>query len=116
MPGDSEFGIRVRPYMVTGGRTDVHPRLRLDSTVAATGLIDPCEIRDDHAAALRLCARPASVAEVAAGLGQPVQVAKVLVSDLLAHAALAMRSPPVLRADSPRPDFLEAVLDGLKKL
>lgn len=115
---DGEFGLRIRPYLVTGGRTAVDPRLRIDSTVMATGQVAPGEIRVDHAQALRLCQRPASVAEIAARLGLPVQITKVLVTDLLAHAALTVRSAPRInaRADAPDLHILEVVLDGLRGL
>lgn len=115
---DGEFGLRIRPYMVTGGRTAVDPRLRVDSTVLATGRIAPGEIRADHASALRLCERPASVAEIAARLGLPVQITKVLVSDLLAHAALTVRAAPRVdaRGDAADLHILEVVLDGLRRL
>lgn len=115
---DGEFGLRIRPYTVTGGRTAVDPRLRVDSTVLATGRIAPGEIRADHAQALRLCQRPASVAEIAARLGIPVQITKILVSDLLAHAALTVRAAPQLdpRGDAADLHILEGVLNGLRRL
>ncbi|MBQ0926732.1 DUF742 domain-containing protein [Saccharopolyspora endophytica] len=117
LPSDGEFALRIRPYLVTGGRTAVDPRLRVDSTVRTTGRIAPEEIRADHAEALQLCAQPASVAEIAARLGQPVPIAKVLLSDLLAASALTVRSTPAdTRADAPGLDILEVVLDGLRKL
>lgn len=116
---DGEFGLRIRPYTVTLGRTAVDPRLRVDSTVLSTGRITPEEIRADHAQALRLCERPASIAEIAARLGHPVPITKVLISDLLAHAALTVRAAPHLDARADAADdlhILEVVLNGLRQL
>lgn len=113
-----EWGLRVRPYLTTGGRTEVDPRVRVDSTVMATGRIDPSQIRADHGQALDLCRRPASVAELAAQLGQTVQITKVLVSDLIGVNAVIMRDAPhvTTRAHEPDLTILEAVLSGLRKL
>lgn len=117
LPDDGEFALRIRPYLVTGGRTGVDPRLRVDSTVRTSGRVAPEAIRADHAEALLLCEQPASVAEIAARLGQPVPIAKVLLSDLLAASALTVRTAPAdTRADAPGLDILEMVLDGLRKL
>ncbi|WP_190823399.1 DUF742 domain-containing protein [Saccharopolyspora pogona] len=122
MPGgafddDFESELLVRPFVVTRGRAATSPGLRVDSTVLATGRVLPSDIQADHARALELCQRPRSVAEVAAHMRLPVQIVKVLVSDLLTHAALTVRAAgPVDRAEAPDREFLEVVLHGLRAL
>jgi hypothetical protein len=62
---------------------------------------------------LLLCsASPRSVAELAARLHQPVQVVKVLVSDLLEAEALALANPS--SPADPDAHLLEALLHGLR--
>jgi hypothetical protein len=69
----------------------------------------------EHAQALRLCRVPIAVAEVAAHLRQPANVAKVLLADLIDVGAVITKPPP---ADSytDNPEILEALLVGLRNL
>ena len=107
----------VRPYTATNGRTHPSTALDLVSLVRATGRgrISPERLGYDHAQALRLCRRPMSVAEVAARLKQPANVAKVLLSDLIDAGAVdtQMPDPHGYQTDI---DILEAVLAGLRDL
>ncbi|MBQ0928604.1 DUF742 domain-containing protein [Saccharopolyspora endophytica] len=113
MRDEDDIELRIRPYLVTRGRTAVDPRLRVDSTVLATGQIAPTEIRAEHGHALGLCQRPASIAELAAQLDLPVPLAKVLVTDLLVHSAVCLRATP---DEAPDLHILEEVLHGLRRL
>lgn len=107
----------VRPYTATNGRTHPSTALDLMSLVKATGrgTIAPERLGYEHAQALRLCRAPTSVAEVAAYLRQPVNVAKVLLSDLIDVGAVATRFP-TSDADTTPPDMLEALIEGLRNL
>lgn len=112
-PGE---GLWERPYTVTGGRTRPSTTLDLMSLVRATGKGNVAleRLGLEYAQALRLCRVPTSVAEVAAHLGQPVMVAKVLLSDLIESGAVTARFPALF--DAPDPAQLEALLDGLRRL
>jgi hypothetical protein len=107
---DDAAGRVVRPYSVTNGRTKPSSRLDLVSMVRATGRTPP-QMQPEHALVLERCHLATSVAEVAAYLQQPLVVAKVLLSDLIAWEAVTTRAPEF---DSPNLAILEAVLDGLR--
>jgi hypothetical protein len=109
---DAEAGPLVRPYSVTYGRTRPRSALDLVTMVRATGRT-PRQMEPEHAEALRLCRAATSVAEVAAHLQQPLVVAKVLLADLIAWDALTAGAPVV---DSPDPQILKDLLDGLRNL
>jgi hypothetical protein len=82
----------IRPYVLTGGRTDT-ANLPIETIVVARGS-GPVPVTGTHPstlahrAVLELCERPHSVAEVAAHLRLPLGVAQVLVADLLAAGRL----------------------------
>jgi len=106
----------VRPYAVTSGRTQPSIPLDLLSLVRATGrgMVGPDRLGIEHSQALRLCASPTSVAEVAALLRRPVTVTKVLLSDLIELGAVIAKFAPS-ESYSNDPAILEAVIDGLRR-
>lgn len=111
---DDDAGRLVRPYTVSNGRTSPSNKLDLLSLVRATGRVPRDRLTPEYAQALGLCRDPVSVAEIAAHLGLPVVVAKVLLSDLLDCGAVTTRArPPV--ADPTDRFVLEAVLHGLRQ-
>jgi len=110
---DGDSGRLVRPYAVTNGRTSASVRLDLLSMVVATGGSHSA-LEPDHLQALGLCARPASVAEIAAGLRLPAAVTKVLVADLVDCGA-ARTAPPLSRSDTSDRVILERLLYGLQR-
>lgn len=66
---------------------------------------------------VRLCRTPQSVAEVAALLGLPLTLAKILIGDLIADGHLITRSAAALPpTDLSELDLLRTVLDGIRKL
>jgi hypothetical protein len=80
-PGEEAF---VRPFYMTGGRTQpVRDGLRLHTIVTAPPSALHAPLRFELRRIVELCQRPLSVAEVAAGLGVPVGVTRVLIADLL---------------------------------
>ncbi|MDH3301337.1 MAG: DUF742 domain-containing protein [Acidimicrobiia bacterium] len=110
---------RVRPYTLTGGRTRTEVELGLETQIRTTeqgmrraGML-ALELRD----IVEICRQPLSVAEVSAHLHVPLQVAKVLVGDLITSGDVASQAV-VETQQSGRPDIqlLERVLEGLQSL
>jgi Protein of unknown function (DUF742) len=115
---DREAGPVVRPYAVTGGRTQPRgERLDLISVVAATGQPAPgiYWLEPEHHQILALCSRPVPVADVASELEIPLGVVRVLLGDLHSYGLIK-----VFRSGSHRHvtdmKVLRTVLDGLQGL
>jgi hypothetical protein len=106
----------VRPYAVTGGRTSPAVPLELMSLVRATGTVPDTQLDPEQLQTVHMCRyEPCTVAEVAAALHRPVQVAKILISDLIGLGAVMPRAAAA--ADlAPRERLLEKLLDGLENL
>lgn len=80
------------------------------------GRVSPDEPSPEAKQVLQLCrAGPRSVAEIAATLGLPVQVTKIILSDLIDCGALSFVVPTITSGDpASDPQLLEAVLAGLR--
>lgn len=112
--------VEVRPYLLTGGRTyGGGAALAMETVVLATGVPpargrgpDPAGL--ERARILRLCDRPCSAAEVAARLHLPLQVALVLVTDLVAEGLLDATAVGASQADDVL--FLERLIAGVASL
>jgi uncharacterized protein DUF742 len=104
----------VRPYVYTRGRTRSSFELSMETLVSAALHVAPAGLTGEHHAVLGLCREPRSVAEVAARMGVPLGVARVLVGDLAAAGAVAVHRG----AGAAGPDLamMERVLSGLRKL
>ncbi len=116
---DQEAGPVVRPYALTGGRTDPAGERVLDliAVVAASGPPPPpsAALSPEHRRLLRLSQRPITVADAAAETGLPAGVIRVLLADLIQQGMMSVLPPR-----SPHPhasaDLLQEVLDGLRSL
>ncbi|MFC4867230.1 MULTISPECIES: DUF742 domain-containing protein [Streptomonospora] len=117
LPRHGAAGPLVRPYTVTGGRTrPAEAGLDMISIVVATReRVDWGPLEPEHAAILRLCGRPVSVAELSAQLDLPMTVVKVLLGDLIANGDVLARAP-MPASDPPHMSVLQAVLDGIRRL
>jgi hypothetical protein len=113
---DEAAGRLVRPYAVTGGRTQPDTEFGLVTIVVSTGR--PLgDIGPEHDQILDVCQRPVSVAEVSALVHLPVAVIKILLADLLSWQAIVTRAPvSLLETTRPERHVLEALLDGLRHL
>ncbi len=120
---DRNSGPVVRPYALTGGRTEPADGEVLD-LVAVVVAVDPPEpaegagpviVTPEHRKILGLCRNPATVADVASDMGLPLGVVRVLLADLLQNERLNIL--PQRRAeDQPSATLLKEVLRGLRAL
>ena len=107
----------VRPYTVTGGRTQPRYQLAIEALVTAT-VLEPRDLSvlaPECQAILQFCRDWRSVAEVSAVLRLPLGVARILIADMGADGLVRIHQ----RDDSEgRPDLnlLERVLSGLRKI
>lgn len=113
--GEDHDMFGVRPYAMTSGRTQPSTPLDLMSLVRATGqgMLAPSRLGVEHAKALELCQSPTSVAELAGVLRRPVNVTKVVLSDLIELGAVIAKFTPAEYSSDPA--ILEAVISGLRR-
>ncbi|OLT38780.1 hypothetical protein BJF85_08525 [Saccharomonospora sp. CUA-673] len=116
---DEENRLRVRPYVITRGRTEARDDLAIETmiTVNPRGPWSREQGNSDHQAVRRICGEPRSVAEVAALMSVPLGVARVLLTDL-ADSDLVHIHVDTMQTDDGRPDFnlMQRVLAGLHRL
>ncbi|WP_369387730.1 DUF742 domain-containing protein [Streptomyces sp. CG1] len=120
---DGEAGPLVRPYAMTGGRTQPGPAgvrfdlialVTLDPTAPA--LDDGTALGPEHRTLIELCrTETQSVAELAADADLPVGVVRVLLGDLLELGCVVI-SRPVPPAQLPDERILREVIAGLRAL
>ncbi|AOP48573.1 DUF742 domain-containing protein [Streptomyces lydicus] len=111
---DWDKGGPERLYVITGGRAGAEEQAELDLVTLIVSLEDSQPgMQPEHAAILRVCRSPLSVAEVSAHLALPASVIGVLLTDLLADGRVEARAPA---SNLPDIALIEAVIDGLQKL
>ena len=114
---DRDSGPVVRPYALTGGRTEPATGEILDliAIVVAARTGDLTGLSPEHRKILSLCGQPVTVADVASDTGLPLGVVRVLLADLLVQGRLTvMRQQRA--GERPSADLLEEVLHGLRAL
>jgi Protein of unknown function (DUF742) len=114
---NGDAGPVARPYTVTGGRTRPRGERHFDliDVVVATGTESRRAFSPgpEHRRILALCQRPTVVADLAAALGLPVGVVRVLLGDLLYEDLISV-SRQAQRVTDRR--LLQQVLDSLRAL
>lgn len=91
---------RVRPFVVTGGRTrPLHDGMRIESLLMATPAALSAPVRFELRRILELAQRAVSLAEVAAALAIPIGVARVLAADLQHSNLIRLVEPHELSVD-----------------
>ena len=107
----------VRPYTVTGGRTEPRYQLELEAMVAAShyDLRDLSLLSPECQAILQFCRDWQSVAEISAVLHLPLGVARILVADLEVEGLVRIHQPNHAQG-GPDVKLLERVLSGLRRL
>lgn len=118
--GPVHSGEPDRLYTVTGGRTAASGPA-FDLVTIVVGEAEPARgMQSEHIRILGLCRRPVAVVELAARLGLPVGVVKVLLGDLLAAGRISARHPRTAARGGPDrpppPDTLKKVLRALQNL
>ncbi|NEA38069.1 DUF742 domain-containing protein [Streptomyces sp. SID11385] len=104
-----------RLYTLTQGRSRPGPDAPFDLVTLVVAECDPMPgMQSEHAAILRLTERPTAAVEIAAELGLPVSITRILLADLHAAGKVSARHPRT--AAVPDPDILEQVLVGLRNL
>lgn len=120
-PPHIQFGGRiVRPYTMTGGRTELGERsIALEALVVATadGVRNRHRYRWESAEIITLSRKETAIIELAALLDVPIGVVKVLTGDLLDQGAVTVTDPPAAVTEGEGyTDLLNKVLDGIKSL
>lgn len=104
----------IRPFVITGGRTQAHRLdLRLETLLSTVPDRRPRQLAFEHRAVVALCARPTSIAELAASLDLPVGVITVVVDDLIEQEQVTVHQP---KTTSVSVALLERLLDGVRAL
>ena len=110
----------VRPYARTGGRTRPVRNFEIEALVvtrlqgidtASLPLLSP-----EHASVIELCRSTVSVAEISAGLGTPIGVARVIIADMVELGLVQVLDTSASAGDEKDPAFLRRVLSGLQRL
>ena len=116
--GPADFRFVVRPYTWTRGRTRPVQDLAVETLIFTSD-----EGRDlraicsaEHAAIAELCAEVRSVAEVAALLGLPLGVARVLLADMIDTGLVNVHRNTFGLDSAPDISLMERVLAGLYRL
>jgi hypothetical protein len=90
-------GVFVRPFIVTRGRTrPLHDGLRIETLVRALPAALSAPLQFEQRQIVELAQRPVSLAEVAARLGVPLGVARVLIADLYTGKYISLHEPTEL--------------------
>lgn len=111
--------LRVRSYVLTGGRTRSDVDLPIETLVKVTpqGVSAAPRLALERKKIVTLCDAPISIAEVSAHLHVPLGVARVLVGDMCEEGFLTNFKPQhAVTGERPDLKLLERVLDGLQAL
>jgi hypothetical protein len=118
---DQEAGPVVRPYALTGGRTDPAGDMVLDlmAVIATAGPVpgrgELAKLSPEQRKLLRVCRTPVTVADSAADMGLPLGVVRVLLADLIQQGMITVLPRQSVHQQASA-DLLKEVLDGLRSL
>ena len=105
---------RVRPFIMTGGRTRAERRdLRVETLLQSSSTEIPETLNTEQVEILRACAQPISVAEVAVKLGLVLGVVTVLAGDLITEGLLEVHQTDPVEIEL---DALTRMLERVKNL
>ncbi|MEV6835204.1 DUF742 domain-containing protein [Streptomyces sp. NPDC051133] len=103
-----------RLYTIAGSEDGIRAELDL-VTLIVSRAAPARHAPPEHAAVLRLCNAPLSVAELSAYLNLPFSAMTVLITELIT-AELVQARAPIVRQALPDRSLLEAVMHGLQRL
>jgi hypothetical protein len=116
-----DSGPVVRPYALTGGRTEPADGEMLDliAIVVASGKVagtnDSVALSPEHRKILGLGRDPVTVADLASDTALPLGVVRVLLADLIVLGQITvLPNQPI--GELPRAELLREVLHGLRAL
>lgn len=118
-PDGGSSGLRVRSYVLTGGRTRGGADLPFEALiqVTASGRSALPGLSLERRDIITHCIGTVSVAELSAHLHLPLGVVRVIVGDMVEEGLLTATAPDHSRTgDRPDRQLLERVLDGLQSL
>ncbi|BAL88493.1 hypothetical protein AMIS_32730 [Actinoplanes missouriensis 431] len=93
-PRDAEEPL-VRPFMLTGGRTQpMHDGVRVETQLHAAPAALSAPLRFEARRIVELCQLPRSVADLSVALGVPLGVVRVIVADLITEGFLVVGEAP----------------------
>lgn len=113
----TDDGPLIRDYMITAGRTRATPITATAMVAAVPTDPDaprPVGLNPEHMWVLALCQRPTALAEIAARLGLPLAMVRVLLDDLTSRRLVTVTSPD--RDRPPSAAVLTEALAGLRSL
>jgi hypothetical protein len=104
---------RVRPFIMTGGRTRAERRdLRIETLLQTVGPV-PDDLPPEQIDILRACEEPTSVAEVSAALHLVLGVVAVVAGDLITAGLLQVHQTDPVEIEL---DALTRMLERVKNL
>ncbi|HEY3682924.1 MAG TPA: DUF742 domain-containing protein [Streptosporangiaceae bacterium] len=114
--GQDESSPLVRPYAITGGRTQPRYQLPIEALVSTTAYAhgDLTRLTPECMAIVDLCGDWRSVAEISALLRIPLGVARIIVADMSDQGLVRIHQPSA--DEGADLNLLERVLSGLRKL
>lgn len=106
----------VRPYAITGGRTQPRYQLPIEALVSTTAYAhgDLTRLTPECMAIVDLCGDWRSVAEISALLRIPLGVARIIIADMAEQGLVRIHQP--VADEGADLNLLERVLSGLRKL
>lgn len=116
-----DTGPVVRPYALTGGRTEPADGEVLDliaivlASDKAASAGNALALSPEHRRILGLCREPATVADIASDIALPLGVVRVLLADLILQRYITVL-PHQPIGEQPRAELLREVLHGLRAL
>jgi hypothetical protein len=114
---DADPGPLIRLYGLTGGRARP-PGEAFDLVAIVTTIMTPIEpvgLNPEHHAMLTICHEPTPVADVAAQLGLPLNITRVLLGDLRREGLVEIAAPQPVDETIDERTYRD-VLHGIRRL
>lgn len=111
--GDMDEDPVIRPFMITGGRTQpLHDNLRIETLLYAAPAALSAPLRFESRRIVELAQSPMSVADLSVALRAPLGVVRVIVADLITQSYLTVQDQPAELSTS----LIERIRDRVRAL